>query len=87
VSGYTLTAGVDHFGDDISCQETSSSQTAASRCSADSACKAFNTYTSGSATWACTKRVSGPTTVKAEICFYTRAEGDEPLHIAQYRKE
>jgi hypothetical protein len=85
VSGYTLTAGADHFGDDINCQETGSAQTAASRCSADPACKAFNTYTSGDAAWACTKRVSGPTTLKAGICFFTKAEGTEPLLLVKYR--
>jgi hypothetical protein len=72
VSGYTLTAGADHFGDDINCQETGSAQTAASRCSADPACKAFNTYTSSGAAWACTKRVSKPVSAGSGICFYVK---------------
>lgn len=72
VTSYTLTMGVDHSGDDIGCQATDTANTAASLCSTNPACKAFNTFDVNGKPWACTKSTASPVNANVGICFYSK---------------
>ncbi|GLI60271.1 hypothetical protein VaNZ11_002361 [Volvox africanus] len=74
VPGFTLAADQDHAGDDLTCDQTSLTDTI-SRCKSDYMCQGFSTLYSNLTTGAlrgCTKSVTSPIISKAGSCLYTK---------------
>jgi hypothetical protein len=71
VSGYSLTVGADHVGDDISCLNDNDINAAVSDCNNDQSCKSF-VLVFNSWKGRCIKRTDTITSSNENVCFYKR---------------